>query len=118
MHLTQCRDLRCDFTGFGLDGVLQGSTGTDPGAARLKNFQHIRQRYLQRPQGANEAQFRKDIRAEQTKAPFRAADGMNEAFIAVEADRLHREARSRRYLTNFEEPCRSHLTLLLGERSS
>lgn len=118
MHLAECRDLGCDFTGFGLDGVLQGSTGTDAAAARLKNFQHIRQRNLQRPQGANEAQFRKDIRAEQTKAPFRAANRMNETFIAIEADRLHRESRSRRDLTDFEEPCRSHLPLLLGERPS
>jgi hypothetical protein len=43
---------------------------------------------------------------------------MDQPLIAVEANRFHREAGSGRYITDFEEPCLYHLTLLQGEKSS
>ena len=111
MHFTECGDLGLDITGFGPDGVLQRGASADAGAARFQDFQHIRQGDLQRPQGANEGQFRKNVGAKQTKASFAAAGRLDQTFIAVEADRLHREAGSRRNVADFEEPSCNHLTL-------
>ena len=43
---------------------------------------------------------------------------MDQSLIAVEADGFYREAGAGRYVADFEELSRCHLTLLQGERSS
>lgn len=118
LQLTQGGDPGLDSAGFGPDGVLQRGAGADAGAARFQDFQHIRQRDFQRPQGADEGQIRNNVGTKQTKASCAVAGRLDQTLVAVEADRLHREARLRRNVADSEETSRNHLTLHLREMPS